>query len=302
MRITMLAGYPVEQHHSPNVGGTMDAHHGQVLHIAQGSYRGTIAWQMNPDQRYANGTPTTTSSTWIVGREPGEVAQMADTDVVAWCQRGGSRTWNSVELAGFAPDPPTAWQVEACAHLLLADHTAYGNPLAVADNPDGRGLGHHSMDREWLGEDWGHDACPGPGVIAAKQAIVARALVLAQQSGEALPVDPKEYERLLNTTTIYESPTGRRTFDAILTATDTRTAAILAQLAAVRAELAAAAGRDPLDEKLLAELIWASLPAQGLDKVEAVLAGGLSRAEMAELAARLQARLTPPPPAAGGGQ
>src|SRR5690606_4081786 len=47
--------------------------------------------------------------------------------------------------------------------------------LAVADHPGERGLGHHSMDREWLGEEWGHEACPGSGVIGAKPAIVARA-------------------------------------------------------------------------------------------------------------------------------
>lgn len=175
-RITNLAGRPIEQYSSPNIGGTMSDHRGLVLHIAEGFYRGTISWQMNPDQRYKDGTRVTTSSTWIVGREPGEWAQMADSDTVAWCQGAGSRTWNSVELAGFAPDGPSAWQIEACAQLLAWLHRQYKVPLQVAAHPGERGLGHHSMDREWLGEQWGHDSCPGAGVIAAKEQMVRRAI------------------------------------------------------------------------------------------------------------------------------
>lgn len=174
-RVRALAGLKIAQYTSPNAGGTMSAHRGVVLHIAEGTYKGTISWQMNPDQRYADGTRVTTSSTWIVGKSPGEWAQMVDTSRIAWTQRDGSRTWLSIELAGWAPEKPTQWQVEACAQLLAWAHREHGVPLAVADHPGERGLGHHSMDREWLGEEWGHEACPGSGVIGAKPAIVARA-------------------------------------------------------------------------------------------------------------------------------
>lgn len=173
--VKALAGRSIAQHTSPNRGGAMSDHRGVVLHIAQGSYGGTVSWQMNPDQRYADGTEVTTCSTWIVGREVGEWAQMVDSDLIAWCQRDGSRSWLSIELAGFTPAAPTAWQVEACAQLLAWVHGQHGVPLAVADHPGERGLGHHAMDREWLGENWGHDECPGAGVIGAKAAIVARA-------------------------------------------------------------------------------------------------------------------------------
>lgn len=183
-RIRSLAGRPIEQHSSPNIGGRMSGHHGLVLHIAEGTYRGTISWQMNPDQRYQDGTRVTTSSTWIVGRDWGEWAQMADTETVAWCQRSGSRTWHSVELEGFAPAAPTPWQIEACAQLLAWEHRTHGVPLAIADHPGERGLGHHSMDREWLGEQWGHEACPGAGVLGAKQQIVRRAQAIAAGNTE----------------------------------------------------------------------------------------------------------------------
>lgn len=175
----LIPGYTIERYTSPNRGGAMSDHKGPVLHIAEGSYRGTISWQMNPNQQYADGTKVTTSSSWIVGRIPGEIAEMGDQDNIAWCQRSGSRTRSSIELAGHAPDAPSAWQVEACAHILAWEHRTYGVPLAVAHDPSEEGLGHHSMDREGLGEEWGHDSCPGSGVINAKSAIVARAKAIA---------------------------------------------------------------------------------------------------------------------------
>lgn len=191
MRITSLAGRPIEQYTSPNVGGRMTGHRGIVLHIAQGTYRGTIAWILNPDQRYKDGTRVTTSSTWLIGREPGEWAQMVDTDTVAWCQRKGSYDWLSIELAGWAPAAPSGWQIEACAQLLAWAHRAYGVPLRVAPDPSVTGLGHHSMDREWLGEEWGHEACPGTGVIAAKAAIVTRALAIEAGEDEDMDLGDK---------------------------------------------------------------------------------------------------------------
>ena len=186
-RVSSLAGRAIEQHSSPNVGGKMTAHRGIVLHIAEGTYRGTISWQNNPNQRYADGTRVTTSSTWIVGKNTGEWAQMVDTDTIAWTQRSGSYDWNSIELAGFAPEKPTAWQIEACAQLLAWHHRHYGTPLQVADHPGERGLGHHSMDREWLGEEWGHEACPGAGVIGAKAAIVKRAKEIVNEEDDMTP-------------------------------------------------------------------------------------------------------------------
>jgi len=177
-RVKQLDNFSIGQLNSPNIGGKMTDHCGLVLHIAEGSYEGTINWQENPDQKYADGTKVTTSSTWIVGRNTGEIVQMVDSDVVAWCQRSGSLTWNSVELAGHSTDNPTEWQINACGALLYWLHKTYAVPLEVATNPSQRGLGHHSMDRENLGEEWGHEACPGPKVIAVKSNIVSYAKYL----------------------------------------------------------------------------------------------------------------------------
>lgn len=190
-RVKALGGQRVAQYSSPNIGGKMSDHRGPVLHIAQGYYQGTINWQMNPNQRYASGGSTTTSSTWIVGKETGEIAQMVDTDWIAWTQRDGSRTRTSIELVGFAPDKPTAWQIEMSAHILVWEHQHYGVPLQVADHDGQNGLGHHSMDREWLGVDWGHESCPGSGVIGAKDQIVARARQIQEGDDMALSSNDK---------------------------------------------------------------------------------------------------------------
>ena len=185
-RVRELAGLPIAQHSSPNVGGRMSGHRGVVLHIAEGYYQGTVSWQMNADQRYADGTRVTTSSTWIVGRDRGQWAQMVDTDTVAWAQRSGSHTWLSIELAGFRRghqlnpggwEKPTAWQIEACAQLLAWAHRQHGIPLQLANSPSGRGLGYHSMGAP----AWGHSACPGPDIIAQRATILARARTIVEE-------------------------------------------------------------------------------------------------------------------------
>lgn len=160
-------------------GGSMDSHRGLVVHIAEGFYAGTIAWQRNAPagQRV--------SSHFIVGRD-GRCAQMVDTDEQAWAQRSGNPDWLSVECEGFTTGHPLhkthpGWeslslqQIEKIAHLLVKAHQQYGVPIQVATGPDGRGLGHHSMG----GVPWGHLDCPGLPIIGQKPAIVARAHQLA---------------------------------------------------------------------------------------------------------------------------
>jgi N-acetylmuramoyl-L-alanine amidase len=138
---------------------------GFVLHIAEGYYEGTIAWQMNP----ASGV----SSHFIVAKD-GRITQMVDTAIAAWTQRGGNGYWLSIEFEGFVPDPLTAAQLEAAARLFRKGHEVYGYPLQVTDTPYGEGLGHHSMGAE-CGVDWGHSECPGEAIKAQKPEIVARA-------------------------------------------------------------------------------------------------------------------------------
>lgn len=152
-------------------GGAMTGHRGLVVHIAEGFYTGTIAWQQGDNK---------VSSHFVLGRD-GRCAQMVDTTNEAWAQRAGNAQWLSVECEGFTSGNPlhkqhpgwevlSAAQVDRVARLLLKAHKSYGVPLQLATSPGGSGLGHHSM-----GADWGHQGCPGNPIIGQKPAIVARA-------------------------------------------------------------------------------------------------------------------------------
>jgi len=156
------------QESTSNQGGSMVEVRGVVLHIAQGSYEGTISWQKN--------ATSDVSSHFIKGKNDGEDCQMVDTATTAWTQKAGNGHWLSIENAGSTPDKLTASQVEFAAQILARAHREYGVPLQVTSDPDGRGLGHHSMGANpGSPDDWGHSACPGPNIINQKPAIVERA-------------------------------------------------------------------------------------------------------------------------------
>lgn len=149
----------------------MSGHRGLVVHIAEGYYTGTIAWQQGDNS---------VSSHFIVGRS-GQCSQMVDTTSEAWAQRVGNAQWLSVECEGFTAanslhKTHPGWeklsdqQVDRVARLLVKAHKSYGVPLQLATSPGGSGLGHHSM-----GKDWGHQDCPGNPIIGQKPAILARA-------------------------------------------------------------------------------------------------------------------------------
>jgi len=158
-----------------NQGGPMKEHRGLVVHIAEGYYEGTIAYQKNPDANV--------SSHFIVGRD-GSIAQMVDTETTAWTQSAGNGHWLSVENEGFTThsthykpgwEELTAQALEANAQLLARGHREYGYPLQIATDPNGFGLGHHSMGCNWPAGAWGHCDCPGDVIIGQKQAILNRA-------------------------------------------------------------------------------------------------------------------------------
>jgi hypothetical protein len=158
-----------------NQSGAMSEHRGLVVHIAEGSFEGTISWERNASARV---------SSHFVTAADGRIAQVVDTDVTAWTQIAGNGHWLSVENEGRTPNALTPAQCEAIARLLLRAHEAYGVPLQVTSSPTGRGLGYHSMG----GTAWGHLACPGPAIIAQLPGIVARATQLAGGVPASAPI------------------------------------------------------------------------------------------------------------------
>lgn len=144
----------------------MSGHRGLVLHIAEGSYAGTISWERNSSSDV---------SSHFVGAKDGRRAQMVDTDDRPWTQGTGNNEWLSVEFEGYAGQPLTDPQIEFAAAILAKTHQVYGVPLQLADSPSGRGLGWHGMGAP----AWGHANCPGAPIIAQRPAIIARAQQIA---------------------------------------------------------------------------------------------------------------------------
>ncbi|MEU8158052.1 peptidoglycan recognition family protein [Micromonospora sp. NPDC048986] len=150
-------------------------HRGVIVHIAQGTYEGTISWQRNPS--------ADVSSHFVVAKD-GRIAQVVDTAERAWTQRDGNSSWLSIENEGFVADGGlTAAQVTANAKILARAHREHGIPLQLATSPTGRGLGHHSMGAE-SGYNWGHSECPGTKIKAQKPEILRQAKAIVSGATE----------------------------------------------------------------------------------------------------------------------
>nr|MDT0657186.1 peptidoglycan recognition family protein [Micromonospora sp. DSM 115978] len=253
---------------TPNQGGRLTRHDGVVLHIAAGTYEGTIAWQRNPAARV--------SSHFVVSKS-GEIAQMVDTDVIAWTQRDGNSAWLSIENAGFLPDALTPQQVEAAAQILARAHREYGVPLQVTGTPARRGLGHHSMGAE-SDYDWGHNQCPGAAIKAQKPAIVARAIQIVDGQGTEMELT----DRLKNGKTVNEGISD--TADRVYIMVNNQLPAIANAIAA----LATAVGEiEGVDRAELAAALAAERPALIAGVLAGLPAEEIAAAIPTDLAARV---------------
>lgn len=138
---------------------------GMVVHIAEGSYQGTIAWQRN--------SSADVSSFFVVSRA-GDIAQMLDLDLMAWTQGSGNPAWIGVENEGFSTDGFTDAQVNANARIFAWLRSVWPSIASqVSNSPNVGGLGWHGMG----GAPWGnHPGCPGAVNVALLPVILARAL------------------------------------------------------------------------------------------------------------------------------
>jgi len=236
---------------TPNQSGPMVEYRGVVIHTAEGYYKGTISWQQ--------GSANDVSSHFIVagardlpyGVADGTIGQMVDTDVTAWTQRAGNGHWLSIECSGFGSrgDKLSAAQIEACARILAEAHTVYGVPLQIATNPTERGLGHHSMDREGIDPEWGHDDCPGLNIIAQKPLIVARAIEIIGGDDMSEEAEKKinDLHYAMFTADSADRPVGSQSRDAKTSLAALK--ALVADVAELKARPAAAAA--PVDAAAL---------------------------------------------------
>lgn len=246
-----------------NQGPAMVEQRGLVVHIAEGFYEGTIAWQKK--------SGTSVSSHFVLagpqdsprGVPDGKLAQVVDLDVAAWTQRAGNGHWVSVECSGFTPNKLSAAQCESIAQLMARGHRDLGWPLTLAGNPDGKGLGFHSMgtpSNGWTGPTWGHEDCPGPNIIAQLPAILERAKQIVR--GDDMPLSKEDVAA------IWAYPVGRSGLTAVQVLQSTMG---LAQDAAEfdAGELAQIAATVPVEK--IAQAVVAALP-EG--------SGGLTQADV----------------------
>src|SRR5579885_3230295 len=118
-------------------GGVNRPPRGVVLHIAQGSYDGTINWQHNPAAQV---------SSYLVIAKDGRTAQLVDFDNRAWTQSAGNDDWIGIEHEGNSGDSLTPQQIEADAQFYAWAVRTRGLPVQITDDPiNGRGLGWHGM-------------------------------------------------------------------------------------------------------------------------------------------------------------
>lgn len=226
---------------------------GYVIHIAQGYYEGTINYQKQPGKEV--------SSHFVIGDgaagqgADGDIAQLVDTSTTAYTQRSGNGHWLSGENAGFVPHPLTAAQVESNARIFAKGHLVYGYPLQIANTPNDRGLGHHSMGCDY---DWGHCDCPGSAIIAQKPEILARAIAIVEGSDMILG---KDDINLIYNSDLDASPAAISMANAIL---QTR--------AAAQEALSLLQAGVTVDYDLLAQKIVDKLPPTALTKADVIAA------------------------------
>ena len=88
---------------------------GLILHIADGYYEGTIAWQHNPIADVSSQFVVAGPRDLKYGIPDGKLAQCVDTGEIAWTQRSGNGHWLSIECSGFGGDALSAAQIESCS-------------------------------------------------------------------------------------------------------------------------------------------------------------------------------------------
>lgn len=142
----------------------MKEHRGLVLHIQQGSQSGTIGWFNNPKAQ--------ASSKWACAKD-GSLVQLVNDKDEAWTQAAGNPFWDSVECEGFSGEQLTFQQIITIARLFEWHSFVKGYPLELANDPSGKGLGHHAMGSA----SWGnHHNCPGNVIVKQKSVILAKAI------------------------------------------------------------------------------------------------------------------------------
>ena len=140
-----------------------------VIHVAEGTFSGTISWFQNPK--------VTALTHFVVGKRENEVVQMArfiDACVHAGWNKGIWSLHNGIspnfrtvgiENAGFTGEPFTDWQYRCNAWIISVAAARFKFPIN-ADTV----IGHYQLDQV------NRKNCPGSGVDFSRLIEMARKL------------------------------------------------------------------------------------------------------------------------------
>jgi hypothetical protein len=146
--------------------GMMSTLQGLVIHITDGKDK-KLPNLSGLWSQFSN--PATRVSAHFGISKKGEIWQFVDTANRAWAVDGSINDshWISVENIALPGEELTDEQIDGVALLLNWLNDTAGVPFQIADNNAASGLGYHSMFH--IGD---HTACPGPAVIAQRDAIL----------------------------------------------------------------------------------------------------------------------------------
>ncbi len=131
------------KHHLPNLGGVKSSFNVEGAHV---------------------------SAHFCVAKD-GTIAQFVDTNDIAFAVGGDhlrddDQYWYSIENIAFPGEELTPEQVKGCGQIYAWFNVNFGLPLKLALTRFDCGLGYHAMFKR------AHPGCPGPKVIAQRDAIL----------------------------------------------------------------------------------------------------------------------------------
>ena len=146
-----------------NDAGMVRPLQGLVLHVQQGTEKGTDGWFHDPSSQV---------SAHFGNPKSGTLDQWVDTNDVAWAQVAGNTSWISLENEGNTGDTLTSSQLVNAATLLAWLNLTENVPMQLAQTPTDQGLGFHAMGAAAWGN---HPQCPGQPIVDQRADIVSAA-------------------------------------------------------------------------------------------------------------------------------
>lgn len=152
---------PIPVNWSP---GTPDPNRLFIVHVMQGTLRGTDSWFRNPAAQ--------ASAHFGVGTD-GTCYQWVDTDEMAWHACNANPFSIGVETEGYSGQPFSYAQLRVLGNLFRWAHENYPEiSMWLNTRMLGSGLSYHGLGGDW----WcGHPSCPGNARVNQLGVILDRA-------------------------------------------------------------------------------------------------------------------------------